>query len=78
MDVSFKPTYANRTKANASDSFTLEGLLTVLLSLTLPFLLYDHPEKARFLAAEERAFHVKRLQIDYSNGAKDQTTFKWK
>lgn len=66
------------TKLTVHLSFILEGLLTVLLGLVLPLVLYDQLSKAILLTPQERDFHVKRLQNDYSNGATDEEAFKWK
>lgn len=44
--------------------FILEGLVTVIVAVCAFFLLYDYPDTAKFLTAEERAFMAHRLKYD--------------
>lgn len=44
--------------------FILEGLLTVVIACTVPFLLFDDPTRARFLSQDERNFVAYRVQTD--------------
>jgi hypothetical protein len=46
------------------DSFILEGILTVVLSIFAYFFIYDFPSTAKFLTPEERAFISYRLRYD--------------
>jgi len=64
--------------------FILEGILTVVVAIIAYFILYDFPETANFLTAEERAFVVYRLKYqgqvvgeDGRQVAQDDE-FKWK
>jgi len=42
--------------------FIFQGIAAVLVAIAAFFTLYDFPEAANFLAAEERAFMVWRLK----------------
>jgi hypothetical protein len=53
--------------------FILEGLLTVLLSFIVWYILPDSPERARFLTPHERRFVVDRLALETGSG-KDRVT----
>ena len=48
--------------------FILEGILTVVVAVIAFFALYDFPETASFLTAEERAFVAYRLKYDGQDG----------
>ncbi|KAK2846422.1 hypothetical protein FQN49_005736 [Arthroderma sp. PD_2] len=48
--------------------FILEGLLPVILSLAVWFILPDSPERAKFLTKEERDFLANRLSIETGSG----------
>ncbi|KAF3480806.1 high-affinity nicotinic acid transporter [Arthroderma uncinatum] len=48
--------------------FILEGLLPVLLSLAIWFVLPDSPERAKFLTKTEREFLANRLSIETGSG----------
>jgi MFS family permease len=50
----------------------LEGLLTVIVSFGLFFLLPNFPEDVKWLTKEERAFVKARLQIDQGNSAAER------
>ncbi|KAF1816253.1 MFS general substrate transporter [Eremomyces bilateralis CBS 781.70] len=64
--------------------FILEGIATVVVAVIAFFLLYDFPETATFLTAEERAFVVYRLKYQGQVAGPDgrltaQTDeFQWK
>ncbi|OQV05003.1 hypothetical protein CLAIMM_09807 [Cladophialophora immunda] len=58
--------------------FIIEGMLTVALGITLPFILCSSPEKAGFLSEGEKAFLIQRLSTDSKIAAKDRDVFKWK
>ena len=68
-----------------SHSFILEGLLTVIVAFIAFFTLYDYPETATFLTAEERAFIAYRLKYDGQDAGTDTSlrvaqseTMDWK
>lgn len=44
--------------------FILEGALTIAVGFTIPFILPDSPERARWLSSEEKAFLRSRLEHD--------------
>ena len=44
--------------------FILEGILTTVVAFAAYFLVYDYPETASFLSAEEKAFVAFRLRFD--------------
>lgn len=50
--------------------FILEGLVTVIVAVCAFFLLYDYPNTASFLNADERAFVLHRLRYDSGKKAK--------
>ena len=59
----------------------MEGLLTVVLAITLPFVLPDSIATCKFLTADEKGILVHRLQTDTgtSYGANDlDESFQWK
>lgn len=62
--------------------FILEGILTVLVACAAFFTIYDFPETAKFLAADERAWIVHRLKYQGSNGSghmvAESEHFEWK
>lgn len=67
--------------ANEVRVFILEGILTVLIACSAPFLLPDDPATCSFLTEEERATVAHRLTYDTetSHGSFDaQEAFKWK
>lgn len=49
-----------------TQSFILEGILTVAVAITAFYFLYDFPETAPFLTEEERQFVVWRLRYQGS------------
>lgn len=60
--------------------FILEGMLTVVIGVFVPWMLPDSPETASFLTEEEKAFIIRRLQQDAGTAAgKVQTNegYKW-
>jgi hypothetical protein len=58
--------------------FIIEGLMTVVLGIVLPFMMWDSPDQASFFSAEEKAYFCRRLRLDYNTGGKDGEKFKWK
>ncbi|KAL4802454.1 major facilitator superfamily domain-containing protein [Aspergillus unguis] len=48
--------------------FILEGLLTVLVGIVAPFVMYDFPETAKFLTEQERRYVVYMLRAQNSTG----------
>lgn len=51
--------------------FILEGAATILIAFFSFFMLYDYPDTAKFLSAEEKEFVASRLRLDsdgLSNG----------
>lgn len=61
--------------------FILEGLITILMGLTTPFILPDSPETARFLTPEEKAIIRRRLEQDSGTSAgrvETKEKFQWK
>jgi hypothetical protein len=44
--------------------FILEGLLSILVSFTGPWLIYNYPDTARFLSEDEREEVQRRLKED--------------
>lgn len=60
--------------------FILEGILTVLMGCTIPFLLPDSPKAAKFLTLTEKETIISRLQHD-AGPASAKTgiddSFKW-
>ncbi|KAF3032605.1 hypothetical protein E8E12_003373 [Didymella heteroderae] len=52
--------------------FILEGLLTIVVSFFLFFLLPNFPEESKWLTEDERAFVKARLQIDQGKSARDR------
>lgn len=61
--------------------FILEGILTVLIAVTLPWTLPDSPETASFLAQEEKDIIRQRLEQDSGTAAGTVQTnekFQWK
>lgn len=64
------------------DSFILEGILTVLVAIAAFWLLYDFPETAGFLTAEEREWVVHRLKYQGSAGSGQMVAesehFEWR
>ncbi|KAI9932521.1 hypothetical protein MW887_008763 [Aspergillus wentii] len=60
--------------------FLLEGMLTVVIGLILPWTLPDHPETASFLTSDERKFLRARLDQDSGTAAGTvgtQEKFQW-
>jgi len=57
-------------------------MATVVVALIAYFVLYDFPDTASFLTAEERAFVVHRLKYQGSLGSgravAENESFKWK
>lgn len=61
--------------------FILEGILTVLIAVTLPWTLPDSPETASFLAQEEKDIIRQRLEQDSGTAEGTVQTnekFQWK
>lgn len=61
--------------------FILEGLLTIVAGLLVPFILPDSPVTARFLSAEEKAMILLRMEQDSgTSSGKVETAekFQWK
>lgn len=58
--------------------FIIEGLITVVLGIILPFIMLESPDKARFFTDQEREYYVTRLAKDYNTGGKDAEKFQWK
>ncbi|KXS95223.1 hypothetical protein AC578_1868 [Pseudocercospora eumusae] len=58
--------------------FIINGLLTVVVGIFIPFMMVDGPEKAKYFTPEQKAYFLKRLEVNYSSGGKDQEGFKWK
>jgi hypothetical protein len=58
--------------------FIIEGLMTVVLGIVLPFMMWDSPDQASFFSAEEKVYFCRRLRLDYNTGGKDGEKFKWK
>ncbi|KAJ2781175.1 hypothetical protein H4R18_003045 [Coemansia javaensis] len=56
--------------------FLLEGVVTVVVSLFGYFVLQDHPEKCRFLSAEEKEFIVEYKRREGSLGGSQQLTLR--
>ncbi|KAJ2781173.1 hypothetical protein H4R18_003043 [Coemansia javaensis] len=56
--------------------FLLEGAATVAVSLPGYFVLQDHPEKCRFLSAEEKEFIVEYKRREGSLGGSQQLTLR--
>jgi len=52
--------------------FILEGLLTIIVSFFLFFLLPNFPEESKWLTEDERAYVKARLQIDQGKSARDR------
>lgn len=52
--------------------FILEGLLTVLVSFALFFLLPNFPEEVKWLSEPERAYVKYRLQVDQGRSARER------
>nr|OQO18211.1 hypothetical protein B0A51_13371 [Rachicladosporium sp. CCFEE 5018] len=50
--------------------FIIEGLVTTVVAMAMPFLLVDWPHEAKFLNDEERACLLARLSIDRAESAK--------
>lgn len=67
-----------RGKAGWRWIFILEGLGTMVIAMTMWFLLMDFPEDAKWLSPEERAFMKARLVVDKEDDSKPQpdTTLK--
>jgi hypothetical protein len=61
------------TGANIRNSFILEGILTVVLSIFAYFFIYDFPSTAKFLTPEERAFIAYRLRYDGNDDTSSST-----
>jgi len=53
--------------------FILEGMLTAVVAFAAYFLVYDYPETASFLTAEEKAFIAFRLRYDGQDVATDSS-----
>lgn len=58
--------------------FIINGLLTVVVGVFIPFMMVDGPEKANYFTPEQKAYFLKRLEVNYSSGGKDKEGFKWK
>lgn len=61
---------------DVSRIFIVEGLATVVIGLILPFILPDSPDRAKFMTQQEKAFYVRRLQLDYNTGGTDSEGYK--
>lgn len=61
--------------------FIMEGLVTVLVGFSVPWILPDSPARASFLTPEEKAFVKDRLERDsgHSSGrVRTAESFNWK
>lgn len=61
--------------------FILEGILTVLIGASIPWLLPDSPDRAKWLTEDEKNIIKTRLRYDAGTAghrAEDQNSFKWK
>ncbi len=54
--------------------FILEGLLTVVVSFVLFFMLPNFPEESKWLTEDERAFVKARLQIEQGKSGRERKT----
>lgn len=81
MDVS-SPSNPDCMDLTALLSFILEGIATVLITFSAYFVLFDFPDTASFLTAEERAWVVHRLKYQGSEGSGHMVAetegFQWK
>jgi len=48
--------------------FILEGLVPVVVGVTLPWILADSPRTASFLTQDERDFITRRLELETGSG----------
>lgn len=64
--------------------FILEGILTVCVGVTIPWVLPDSPETASFLSEQEKAFVSERLRLDvrvsmdHDDDGEDTNKFEWR
>lgn len=60
--------------------FILEGILTVLIGVMIPWALPDSPETASFLTQEEKTIIIHRLRQDAGTQAREDSSekFQWK
>lgn len=64
--------------------FILEGILTVCVGVTIPWVLPNSPETASFLSEQEKAFVSERLRLDvrvsmeHDNDVEDTDKFEWR
>ncbi|KAM5343976.1 hypothetical protein ACJ41O_012513 [Fusarium nematophilum] len=58
--------------------FILEGILTVLVSISAFFIIADYPGTAKFLSEQERAWVIGRLRDQYAGNVEDSEKFQWK
>ncbi|CAH0019800.1 unnamed protein product, partial [Clonostachys rhizophaga] len=57
--------------------FILEGILTVLIGVIIPWALPDSPETASFLTQKEKAILIHRLQQDVGTQAREDSAEKF-
>lgn len=64
--------------------FILEGILTVCVGVTIPWLLPDSPDTASFLSTQEKEFVAERLRVDvrisvdHDNDVEKEQKFEWR
>ncbi|KAL2831010.1 major facilitator superfamily domain-containing protein [Aspergillus pseudoustus] len=58
--------------------FILEGILTVVVSVSAFFIIPDYPHTAGFLAEDEKAWVISQLRNQYGSGVEESKSFQWK